>query len=338
MAISAEVIEPEYQACVAVSVAPGSLACGPWKSPFTLTVSVSPDASLGVVTVRLTGRVTGPGGAVICESTTDAIVTLELSATLAADPTVIPAKTGWPSMPPWDISDITVAWDPPDCEGTLEILDFVGDSGYTPPNKGTLAPDATKWGYTGFDEPPTELCPKAANVPIAAMRGDTELARANVLVRPVHTWWTHGHKHGPGQVMHTPDTNDFTNDYNFLRWKYANVLATTGGAFSSVTISGSTYVTCGSVQFAAACTTPVLTSPGSFKVVFGTYAFLESENRAASIIGHELYHTTGTWPLPTNECPAYRWEAEHCDGTGVCPCDGTYLSSVNDYLVGNSCP
>jgi hypothetical protein len=260
-------------------------------------------------------------------------------ATLSVDPSGIPAHTGWESMPDYSYSEITVQWDPPECEGTLKILDFVGDSGYTPPNKGTLAPiDATKWRYTAFDEPPTELCPKAANVPIAAMQGDTELARVSIRVLPVHTWWTTGHKHGPGGQTHPPDTSDFTNDYNFLRWKYATVLATTAGTFSSVTISTNPSVTCGVWPFQTigyACTTiNPLTS--TYSVVFGTNTFSGSENQAASIIGHELRHTAVG--LSAGECPAYQWEKDNDAGTGIFPCDSAYLDEVRQQLFNRGCP
>ena len=335
MAIRAEVIEPEYQACVAVSVAPGSLACGPWKSPFTLTASVSPDASLGVVTVRLTGRVTGPGGAVICESTTDAIVTVELSATLAADPTTIPAASQWQTILPYAGSNITVTWEPVECEGVLQIVDLVGDGGYVPPTgRGSVERlEPTKWLYRAFLERQTELCPKGVNVKIAAKQGDTELNRVSVRVLPIHEWWTNAHQHGAGGQQHPPDQNDFYWDLDYLLWKYGGVLATTGGE-ASYRVSVDTCVWCPFPPCVWACTTWLL--QGGYEIFFGTWAFTGSENRAASIIGHELVHTTGA-----AECPAYRWEADHCDATGVCPCDAGedgYLGNVLDYLRDHSCP
>jgi len=254
------------------------------------------------------------------------------AAALGADPTAIPAKTVWPGAA-WHFSDITVTWSPPECEGTLKILDFVGDSGYTPPNKGTLAPvDATKWRYTAFDELQTELCPKAANVPIAAMQGNTELARVSIRVLPVHTWWTTGHKHG--SQTHPPDTSDFTNDYNFLRWKYAAVLGTTGGAFAGPpTIGPDGSVYCGLWPLGTngyACTTCIPLMGCSLN--FGTSTFSASENQAASIIGHELVHTTGG-----NECAAYSWERDASQQTGIWFCDTPYLWNVLQ-RIGAECP
>jgi hypothetical protein len=263
-----------------------------------------------------------------------ATVVVTAGATLSVDPSSIPAHTAWPSMPDYSHSEVTVQWDPPDCEGRLEIVGVEPTGGYQPPNQGTLnCINANLWRYDAFDEPQSALCPEIKTVWIAAFQDELELGRASVLVHPVHTWWTTGHKHGPGGQTHPPDTSDFTNDYNFLRWKYATVLATTGGAFAGPpTIGPDTCVPCpwpfGCVY---ACTTCIPLMGCS--VNFGTSTFASPENQAASIIGHELVHATGA-----NECPAYRWEAEHCDGTKVCPCDGAYLQTVLDYLRDHTCP
>jgi hypothetical protein len=157
---------------------------------------------------------------------------------------------------------------------------------------------------------------------IAAKYDDLELTRKSILVLPVHTYLTTG------------ATANFQMDYNYISWKYAAVLATTGGAFAGPpTITVNPQVSCAGV-IGYACTTciPLM----GCDVTFGTLTFTGSENQAASIIGHELLHTTGA-----DECPAYRWEAEHCDGTGVCPCDaapGQYLDTVLQYLIAHECP
>jgi hypothetical protein len=261
---------------------------------------------------------------------------LVLSATLTADPTDISAKS---TGSPWNYSVITVAWNPPDCEGTLEIVTpLVGNNNYMPPNDGTLQRiNATTWIYTAFDEPQSELCPEDVPVTIAAKQGTTQVASVNVRVRPVHTFWTHAHRHGPAMPLHSPDTADFTNDYDYLRWKYGGVLATTGGFFTTKSISTSFTVNCDGTT-AYACTKPKL-EPG-WDVEFGTSTFLGSENQAASIIGHELVHTSGTWPVATTECTAYTWELNRSQQTGVFQCDATYLGTITQQqnCTCNGCP
>jgi len=337
MTVTVEVIGKEYALLAIVSVNPGSVPCGPFKTPVTLTIDMDEDAPLGQFTVDLRGEILDDG-LVVCETTLSLPVTVDLGVTtLTADPTSIPATTAWPGMPPYNLSNIDVQWEPPDCEGRLEIVQIDPIDGYTPPNSGTIEKiDNTFWRYTSFDEFQGELCPGRVKVWLAAVGGTQELQRISLLVLPVHTWWTTGHKHGPGQPTHPPDFNDFANDYNFLRWKYAAVLATTGGAFTTVSISSSSCVPCGlglPPPCVYACTSPNMS--GGYDVVFGTSAFTGSENQAASIIGHELVHTTVGGSA---ECTAYRWEAQNCSGTGVCLCDGSYLQTVLDYLLGHSCP
>jgi len=150
----------------------------------------------------------------------------------------------------------------------------------------------------------------------------------NVRVRPVHTFWTHPHRHGPGAPLHSPNTADLTNDYDFLRWKYAGVLATTGGFFTNKTISTSFSVTCPNGKTGFACTKFILSTVGAWQVEFGTSTFLGSENQAASIIGHELVHTTGIWPHAATECAAYTWELNHSQQTSVWLCDPTFLGTI----------
>jgi hypothetical protein len=75
MSLTAVVVEAAWQGLVTVNVSPGSVPCGPFKTPFTVTVSVSPDAIPGTFTVRVTGKIID-GGEVACETTADATVTV----------------------------------------------------------------------------------------------------------------------------------------------------------------------------------------------------------------------------------------------------------------------
>jgi hypothetical protein len=242
------------------------------------------------------------------------------AAALAADPTAIAAKTACPAIPDYSYSEVTVQWDPPDCEGTLAIAEVVPDDMYLPSGNGTLERiDVTKWRYTAFDESPDQKHPKRVVVWIAAKQGNQELARVEVVVRTGFKWWISGHKHGPGAVMHSPNTADYLNAYAFIRWKYATCLGTTGGAFSGTpTINMSLTIPCGNISSAAACTNWLTDS-----VEFAASTFTQDENVAASLIGHELVHTVGLFGL--GECEAYTWEMDHYLCTAI---GSTYLQLV----------
>jgi hypothetical protein len=194
----------------------------------------------------------------------------------------------------------------------LEIVELKPQQvgGYLPADGGALTQyGPTTWRYYSFDEPITAICARTVEVWIAAKRGSTEYARKRILVHSVHAFLTTG------------ANADFQRDSFYLRWKYAAVLATTGGGFSSEVISTDTCVNCpwwNPLRCVYACTD---IENGS--VVFGTNTFSGSENQAASIIGHELVHTTGA-----DECQAYTWEFNHVTGTGVFQCDTSYLANV----------
>ena len=267
-------------------------------------------------------------------------VNVNPSVTMSANPSSIPAKTDWPAMPDYSFSLISVTPHPPTCEVTLAIVALESDQGYVPPNEGELVQlSPNVWKYTALEEPQTEKCAKPVTVTIAAFMGTMEMAQINVLVFPVHDWWTlNSHQHGPGGQTHPTDVDDFTNAYHYLRWKYATVLATTGGTFSGPpTISPNACVKCPPLvgPCVAACTTciPVL----GCSTTLGTQTFTGSENAAASIIGHELIHTTGG-----NECVAYAWEFIHDTTTGIFQCDALYhanvVQQVNCTCNGIGCP
>jgi hypothetical protein len=196
--------------------------------------------------------------------------------------------------------------------------------GYLPTaGQGTLDQnDDTHWVYTAFDEPSPVVCENRVKVWIAAKYDDLELNRKSILVLPVHTFLTTG------------ANANFLMDFNYISWKYAAVLATTGGAFAGPpTISTDVCVPCGGTC-GAACTTIF------DNVTFGTSAFTQSEHATASTIGHELVHTIGL--LNQNECTSYTWEVNNAQQTGISQCDAAYLGDVEQrqdcHCDGINCP
>lgn len=311
----------------------GGLVCA-GKSLVGL-VSVSPEAPLGPIPITITGNT--PGGA---QCIHDATISVTLGVVLTLNPTFIPATTAWPGMPDYSYSEVTVEWNPPFCEGQLEIVEIQPLGGYVPPNAGTLTRiNANLWRYDAFDELQSELCPKNVKVWIAAKSGETELDRQSVLVLPVHDWWMSQsqHQHGPAGTPHSRTPVDFANDYDFIRWKYAAVLATTGGTFTPpVTISTDSRVHCG-LPWPLGTDGYACTNVGTGNVIFATSTFTGSENQAASIIGHELIHASGVF----SECPPYTWEFNNDAATGVFQCDIAYLAEVVGKLncaCNNICP
>jgi len=303
---------------------PGPIPCDGTSHERTVMIYADPTAPAGPISFGLHGHV----GPIQCQTQVTVNV-LSIMASLDADPTAIPATTAWLEMPPGiSQSIITVNWVPPNCEGILEIVQIDPIQGYTPPDGGTLTRlDVNTWRYDAFEEPIDEACPGLVKVWIAAKQGDEELDRVSILVKPVHVQWTQG-----------PSANLWA-DYQYISWKYAGVLATTGGAFNDalqpVTISSNPSVNCaGTVGYAC---TNYFTDTGTYGVTFGTSTFTGSENQAASIIGHELLHTAVG--LTAGECPAYQWESDHSQQTGIWFCDTDYLESVLQQLANpDICP
>lgn len=65
------------------------------------------------------------------------------------------------------------------------------------------------------------------------------------------------------------------------------------------------------------------------EVTFAAQTFSGTENRTASIIGHELKHTVGL--LNQSECVAYTWEWDHRFETGIDQ-DPGYLDDVENNM------
>ena len=74
------------------------------------------------------------------------------AAELSMDPSSIPAHTEWDDMPNYCYSEITVQWDPPECEGALDIVELAPSGSYLPPDDGLLTRlDTNTWKYDAFD-------------------------------------------------------------------------------------------------------------------------------------------------------------------------------------------
>ncbi len=243
------------------------------------------------------------------------------------------------------MSVIRAFWTPSDRQGELyikriePILDDWLPPASGPSSSGNLSrvgclpgePSETDcWVYQSFFEPPDEHHPRPVRVVIGARYQGHDLdAEVSLQLQPVHWWLTHPHSHDC-QTWHWNPTNaDLACDYLFLTWKYAEILATTGGSFTDVHISDQPCVSCGNSDCAMACTNWL------DSVRFGRLTFMGSENRAVSIIGHELVHTVGVWNQ--GECEAYTWEYEHRRDTGIDVEDPGYVQDVQEHRD-QSCP
>jgi hypothetical protein len=132
------------------------------------------------------------------------------------------------------------------------------------------------------------------------------------------------HRRCDGQMLGNTVAH-FTGCYDFIRFKYATVLFTTGGSFYGVTISLDPQVSCDDTP-ASACTRVGY-------VTFGTSTWAQGENVAASIVGHELRHTPCL--LGCSECDAYTWEWSHGPYTGInLPGNEAYMAEVVQAMLG----
>jgi hypothetical protein len=201
------------------------------------------------------------------------------------------------------------------------LLVFTADTPpYSPSDQGTVArkPGATHdWVYTAWEESSAFKRPVKVKVSFRALI-DGFVVSTNMLfvnVQPVFNWLAH-------------DKGNYACAYNFVRWKYAAVLNATGGAFNGPPLfSSDPAILCGR-DLALGCTQP------NDMVTFASGAFV-SENIAASVIGHELKHTTAAGR--GSECAAYTWECNNRAATGIdSPADTGYLNGkvipdMNEY-------
>jgi hypothetical protein len=193
----------------------------------------------------------------------------------------------------------------------LRIKEITGGDGYTPSGQGTLVQDSSdsdKWTYKAFEEPKTEKHPKTKVVHIVAQADGTDVSNEITLqVAPVFTWLTSVHKHAAGQKVHKPSNQDYERAYKYARWKYS-----IGTPDIIISVDPSL------VRYGE-------THPGAFNIgrytTLGILAF-NDENVCASTLGHEEVHGTQSLsvllgPEAGAERPAYQWEMDHKDDTGL---------------------
>ena len=229
---------------------------------------------------------------------------------------------------------IKAEWDPPANAGPLFVraVEPENNWNYLPSGTGAIVPNGMphpiyapadhQWLYVAFMESASELQPGLVAVKIGAKDNcgkelqDVELV---IRVKSAFEFMAGVHRRCDGQMVGNTEAH-FRGCYDFIRWKYAAVLATTGGRFEKVIISLDPWVNCWGTP-ARACTTV------GDVVTFGTSTWAEGENVAASIVGHELRHTPCF--LSCSECDSYTWEYDHRSGTGInLPRNQAYLDEV----------
>jgi len=239
---------------------------------------------------------------------------------------------------------IKAEWQPPENEGTLFVKRirvapdaryYRGyDYGYLPESWGTVerntdpdpvyCPADHQWVYRPFYESPGELRPDKVVVTVGAKDncGNELNAELEIKVLSVFEFMSDWHRRCDGVLVGHTATH-YSYCYQFIRWKYSGVLSTTAGEFNSVNFSTDASVSCGSCATAYACTSPLL------NCTFGASTWECSENVAASIVGHELRHTSLGYVILGTECSSYTWETDYTTETGISPAWGCTCN--NDY-------
>lgn len=231
---------------------------------------------------------------------------------LASSKTNVSAQSSWPGQAGClslqdSQCEVWVNLDQPGMDpftpAELEIdrVVYQGRQPYSPPSMGTLTPVAgtiRRWTYTAWQESSTYIWPKEVRVYFrVSVNGQPFGTNSfSLKVQPVFDWLARFKKQRPCA-------------YDFVRWKYAAVLATTGGQFiGTPTFAPTAAIQCGDVDDANACL-----QDGKW-VTFSTGAFVD-ENALASTIGHELTHTIAGGN--SEECEAYTWEVNNSAQTGI---------------------
>lgn len=230
---------------------------------------------------------------------------------LASSKHNISAQSSWPGQSGClsladSQCDVWVNLDQPGLDPSLPVQLQVDravssvNTNYFPASLGTLAPVPgvpRRWTYTSWQESSTYLWPAETWVYFRVTMNGQDLGTNSFYIRvqPVFDWLARFKKQKPCA-------------YDFVRWKYASVLATTGGAFvGPVSFIPNFDIDCDGVA-ACGCTSP------DGRVELSECAF-QSENACAATIGHELIHT----PLGGNgsECVAYTWQFNTRNQTGI---------------------
>jgi hypothetical protein len=167
---------------------------------------------------------------------------------------------------------------------------------FVPPSNGTLQYSGNNtWTYTSWTEPESEKYARSMRVkikPLNPITGEQSGPSIQFTVKSAYE--------------HMKDQQNWPCAYEFIRWRYAAVLATTEAEFNSVSFDNNETVSCAGVA-ADACTSVFN------NVTFAAGTFNDTENHAASTVGHELVHTGEHF----SECPSYTWEVDHATGTGL---------------------
>jgi hypothetical protein len=250
---------------------------------------------------------------------------------LNSDPipqTGVSAKTAWSEQEAASRkANITVVITPPSATDALKDRIALTVKELKPADdddRGMLTQDPDNkllWHYEAYEEDADDLHPAPKQAVIVAKCDGQEIGAPLFLnVRPVFQWLTDRskrHQHGLGGAVHFYPhiISDYQTAYNYIRWKY-NCLDGVGDGFTTVNFVLDDCVPCGALRRCRAACTSSSTFSRTDDVTFGLETFL-NENWAASTIGHELVHTTGTGISAPGECEAYSWEVNNTGCTGL---------------------
>jgi len=251
--------------------------------------------------------------------------------TLVPDPTKILADTDFSGIAEkYSESEIEVTieaasgfpTDPMNFE--LRITRFEGSGNYIPPDDGTLTrsgADPSKWLYKSFKELKTEKHPEPVEVYIAPYFNNQEVGpEVLIIIRPVF-FITKFHFPGPGSNLKIPGDDDKQTGVDFVIWKYG-----VGGGYTMEFNDAQAGGNMGYTVFDAIANN---------RTFIGNPA-LQSENITASVVGHEAIHRDQGyyWSLTASEAeqeePAYKWELDNAELTGIDKNNDTYLQITED--------
>jgi hypothetical protein len=214
------------------------------------------------------------------------------------------------------------------------------------PGRVTAITEGSVWKYTGYVEAPSDLHPVASRMLYYAEAEGINISprKYELTVKSVFDWLTsptgpsqnpsdstaRTHQHGPKATPHVPNADDYKNAYRYIRWKYGflNSIKPSGCAMAARFNNDNDPQIAMQDQFWVYFPTPVkavaAVHPITGNLTMGLGAFRPTENICASIICHELVHTTQhielTQPIASwnrNEKQAYQWQLDTKALTGI---------------------